>query len=186
MTAVDDLWYLATEAEQEAEQLYHRLADEHDAFLEFTTRRSVSRSRFRTVAERIERQGLPYGAHTLAYRPSGELLLVKQAAIDTWVLPGGEIEPGEGLLEGARRELHEEAGVDVDYDGIGILGEVRFRNGGHETWGVLPVFQGEATGTDLEVTDPDGEIVAARWFADLPENTRDREHLREWMDRTFD
>jgi len=186
MTAVDDLWYLATEARQQAEQVYHRLADDHEDYLEFTTTRRVSRSRFRTVASRIERQGLPYGAHTLAYRPSGELLLVKQAAIDTWVLPGGEVEPDERLLEGARRELHEEAGIDVDYDGLGILGEVRFRNASHETWGVLPVFQGEARETDPTVSDPDGEITEARWFSELPENTRDRSQLRGWMDRTFE
>lgn len=180
MTAVDTLWYLATEARQEAEQVYHRLADAHEDFVEFRTTRTVSRDRFRTVAERIEAQGLPYGAHTLAYRPSGELLLVKQDAIDTWVLPGGEVEPGETVREGARRELGEEAGIDVTYEGLGILGEVRFRGDGHETWGVLPIFEGEADSIDLEVADPDGEITDARWFDELPTNTRDRSVLREW------
>ena len=186
MTAVDNLWYLATEARQEAEQVYHRLADDHDDFVEFRTARRVSRDRFRTVAERIEAQGLPYGAHTLAYRPSGELLLVEQAAIDTWVLPGGEVEPDEAVREGARRELGEEAGIDVSYDGLGILGEVRFHSDGHETWGVLPIFEGEADSTDLEVTDPDGEICDARWFDDLPENTRDRSILQEWRERKLE
>jgi 8-oxo-dGTP diphosphatase len=180
MTAVDNLWFLATEARQAAEQVYHRFADEYDDFVEFRTTRTVSRSRFRTVAERIEAQGLPYGAHTLAYRPSGELLLVKQDAIDTWVLPGGEVEDDESVREGARRELGEEAGIDVAYDGLGVLGEVRFRGDGHETWGVLPVFEGEAESTDLDVRDPDGEITEARWFEELPENTRDRSVLREW------
>jgi len=148
----------------------------------------VSRQRFRTVAERIEEQGLPYGAHTLAYRPSGELLLVKQAAIDTWVLPGGEVDDDETFREGARRELHEEAGVDVDYEGLGILGEVRFRNGGHETWGILPIYEGEVEtdGVEPTVRDPDGEITAARWFDELPENTRDRAELEAWRRRKFD
>lgn len=185
MTVVDDLWYLATEATQQAEQVYHRLADGHEGFVEHETRRTVSRSRFRTVAERIEAQGLPYGAHTLAYTAGGELLLVKQASTDSWVLPGGEVEPGEGVREGARRELAEEAGTDVSYEGLGILGEVHFRNGGHETWGVLPIFEGEARSTDLTVADPDGEITDARWFADLPENTRDRAVLRQWRRQRF-
>ncbi|WP_459194146.1 NUDIX hydrolase [Halosimplex sp. J119] len=185
MTAVDNLWYLASEARQEAEQVYHRFADDHEGYVEFETTRSVPRDRFRTVAERIEAQGLPYGAHTLAYRPSGELLLVKQDAIDTWVLPGGEVEPGESVREGARRELSEEAGIDVTYDGLGVLGEVRFRSDGHETWGVLPVFEGEAESTALSVRDPDGEITDARWFAELPENTRDRPVLQEWRDERF-
>lgn len=185
MTAVDNLWFLATEARQAAEQVYHRFADRYDEFVEFRTTRTVSRDRFRTVAERIEAQGLPYGAHTLAYRPSGELLLVEQAAIDTWVLPGGEVEPDESVREGARRELGEEAGVDVSYDGLGILGEVRFRSDGHETWGVLPIFEGEAESTDPEVRDPDDEITDARWFDELPENTRDRSVLREWRRKRF-
>jgi 8-oxo-dGTP diphosphatase len=185
MTAVDDLWYLATEARQQAEQVYHRLTDDHEEFLEFSTSRHVSRSRFRTVAERIEDQGLPYGAHTLAYRPGGELLLVKQAAIDTWVLPGGEVDAGETFLEGARRELHEEAGIDVAYEGLGILGEVRFRNADHETWGVLPIYEAPAKETDLSVEDPDGEITDAQWFDELPDNTRDRAVLREWRDRNL-
>lgn len=185
MTAVDNLWFLASEARQRAERVYHRLADDHDDYLEFRTTRSVSRDRFRTVAERIEAQGLPYGAHTLAYRPSGELLLVEQAAIDTWVLPGGEVEPDESFREGARRELGEEAGIDVTYDGLGVLGEVRFHSDGHETWGVLPIYEGEAESTDLEVRDPDGEITAARWFDELPENTRDRSVLEEWRRERF-
>ena len=185
MTAVDNLWYLATEARQEAEQVYHRLGDDHEGYMEYETTRRVSRSRFRTVTERIERQGLPFGAHTLAYRPSGDLLLVKQEAIDQWVLPGGEVDPGEGFREGARRELGEEAGIDVDYEGLGILGRVRFRCDDHETWGVLPIYEGEAGAVKPTVQDPDGEITDARWFDDFPENTRDRDILQRWRERQF-
>lgn len=186
MTAVDNLWYLASEARQQAEQVYHRLQDDHERFVQFSTTRRVSRSRFRTVAERIEDQGLPFGAHTLAYRPDGTLLLVEQAGIDMWVLPGGEVEPDETFLEGARRELREESGIDVDYDGLGVLGEVHFRCDDHETWGVLPVFEGQATTTETDVADPDDEITDARWFETLPENTRDRDVLRDWQSRKFD
>lgn len=185
MTAVDNLWFLANEASQQAEQVYHRLDNDHGDYLEYETTRWVARPRFRTVAERIERQGLPFGAHTLAYRPTGELLLVKQAAIDQWVLPGGEVDPGEAFREGARRELHEESGIDVDYDGLGVLGRVRFRSDDHDTWGVLPIYEGEARSLEPTVQDPDGEVTAARWFDDLPENTRDRDVLRRWRTRRF-
>jgi 8-oxo-dGTP pyrophosphatase MutT (NUDIX family) len=185
MTALDDLWFLASEASQQAEQVAHRLDSRHDDYLEFATTRHVSRSRFRTVAERIECQGLPFGAHTLAYRPDGRVLLVREPRIDQWVLPGGEVDDDETFLEGARRELHEEAGIDVDYEGLGVLGRVRFRCDGHETWGLLPVYEGRARSTDPEVDDPDGEITEARWFETIPEDSRDREVLVSWHEETF-
>lgn len=186
MTVVDDLWYLADEASQRAEQTFHRLADEHDDVTEFTRHRSVSRSRFRTVAERIKDNGLPYGTHTLAYRPSGDLLLVLHDAVDMWVLPGGEVDDGETFREGARRELAEEAGIDVDYDGLALLGRVEFYCDDHRTWGVLPIYEGEATSTSLTVDDPDGEITDAGWFGSLPEDTRDRDVLAEWKADRFE
>jgi 8-oxo-dGTP diphosphatase len=186
MTAVDNLWYLASEANQQAQQVYHEFREGHEEYVAYETTRSVSRRRFKTVAERIQRQGLPFGAHTLAYRPDGRLLLVKQPSLDQWVLPGGEVEPDESTREGARRELREESGIDVEYEGMGILGEVRFRTADHETWGVLPIFQGAATSVETSVDDPDGEITDAAWFDELPENTRDRAVLREWRSRTVE
>ncbi|MFB6084656.1 MAG: NUDIX hydrolase [Halorientalis sp.] len=185
MTAVDNLWYLADEADQRAEQTYHRLAGDHDDYVEFERTRTVSRSRFRTVADRIRENGLPYGAHTLVYRDSGDLLLVRHEGVDMWVVPGGEVRPDESLRDGARRELREEAGIDADYEGLGILARVEFHSDGHRAWGVLPVFAARAETTDLEVDDPDGEISDARWFDDLPPDTRDRAELLTWRDRTL-
>jgi ADP-ribose pyrophosphatase YjhB (NUDIX family) len=40
----------------------------------------------------------------------GRVLLVSQFGT-TWSLPKGHVEPGEGLLEAARREIREESGV---------------------------------------------------------------------------
>jgi 8-oxo-dGTP diphosphatase len=182
MTAVDNLWYLATEAEQRAEQRYQDLRERHDDYVEYTPRRRVSRPRFRTVAERIKARGLPYGAHTLTHHPDRGLLLVYHATVEMWVLPGGEVRPDESLTEGARRELEEEAGVDGQVRGLGILGRVQFRCDGHETWGVLPIYETDPAGTDLSVDDPDGEITDARWFEELPERTRDRTVLEQWLD----
>lgn len=183
MTTVDDLWFLADEAAQQAEQTYHRLVDRYDDFLEFETTKQVSRRRFRTVAARIEDNGAPYGAHTLASRPGGDLLLVRHEALDLWVLPGGESDDGETFREAAARELAEEAGVEAEYEGLGMLGRVEFRSHEHETWGVLPLFEARTGPVEPTVRDPDGEITDAQWFDELPENTRDREQLRRWRDR---
>ena len=183
MTTVDELWYLADEAAQQAEQTYHRLTETYGDFLEFETHKHVSRRRFRTVTDRIRDNGAPYGAHTIAYRDGGNLALVRHDAVGLWVLPGGESHDGEDFREAAERELGEEAGIAADYDGLGLLGRVEFRTGDHATWGVLPIFEAAAPATDLTVEDPDDEISAARWFADLPEDTRDREQLLAWRDR---
>ncbi len=183
---LDDLWFLASEASQQAECAYHRLTDRHDdeAYLEFERTRSVSRERFRTLAERIRSSGAPYGAHTVVHRDSGELLLVRHEGVDMWVLPGGCVDAGESFHEAARRELDEEAGVSVAYDGLAMVTRVTVRHGDQGTWGVLPVFEARAESTAPTVDDPDGEISEARWFADLPPDTRDREDLLAWRART--
>ena len=184
MTAVDDLWYLADEADQQAEQTHHELCDRYDQFLTFETTKHVSRQRFRTVATRIRDNGAPYGTHTLVARPDGALLLVRHDAVGKWVLPGGETHERETFRAGAKRELREEAGLTADYDGLGLLGSVTFVSGDHTTWGVLPVFEATVDGDigDPTVADPDDEISAAQWFTDLPEDTRDRAQLRRWRE----
>ncbi|WP_135825868.1 NUDIX domain-containing protein [Halorussus ruber] len=183
MTTVDDLWYLTTQAEQQAEQVYHRLTDAYDDFLERTHSRRVSRSRFRTLAERITETGAPYGAHSVVYRPSGELLLVWHDGVGMWVVPGGEPDPGESFREAAERELAEEAGVSASYDGLAMNVRVDIQCEDYSTWGVLPLFEARPAGDPTpEPDDPDGEITEARWFDDLPEKTRDREDLRAWRE----
>ncbi|MFW6018493.1 MAG: NUDIX hydrolase [Halapricum sp.] len=181
MTAVDNLWYLADEADQQAEQTYHELQSTHDGVTEFTKTRWVSRRRFRTVAQRISENGLPYGAHALVTDDSGAILLVRHRDVDMWVLPGGEVDGEESFEAAARRELGEEAGIEATFDGLALLGRVEFHGDGHTTWGVLPIYEGRAESTALTVDDPDGEIVQARWFETLPEDARDRSVLQSWL-----
>lgn len=184
MTVVDDLWYLADEAQQQAEQSYHRLRERYDDCQEFETTKQVQRYRFETVARRIKSNGDPYGAHTLIYRDDEALLLVRHDGVDMWVLPGGQADGDESFCEAARRELEEEAGVTVAFHGLAILGRVVFRCAEYSTWGVLPIFEGELKGgPEPSVNDPDGEISAAVWFDELPSDTRDREQLQRWRAR---
>jgi len=186
MTTVDDLWYLADVASQQAEQTYHDLCAQYGEFVEFTRHRRVQRPRFRTVAEDARDHGAPFGAHSRAYRSSGELLLVRHEGVGKWVLPGGELDPGESFTEAALRELHEESGIEARIEGLGMLGRLEFYCENNNTWGVLPVFEASAETTDIDVQDPDGEISEARWFDELPADTRDREEIRNWRKRRFD
>lgn len=180
---VDELWYHADRASQRAEQAYHRLTDRYQAFVEHEDHRSVSRPRFRQLAERTERTGAPFGAHSLVYNADGELLLVRHDGVDLWVLPGGEVDESETFRDAAERELAEEAGIGADYQGLAMLTKVSFSWNGHEAWGVLPVFEARADGADPTAADPEDEISAAEWFDDLPEDTRDRRWINRWREQ---
>jgi len=184
MTAVDNLWYLADEADQQAEQTYHNLQSAHQNITEFSKTRWVSRPRFRTIAQRIGDNGLPYGSHALVTRDSGELLLVRHRDVGMWVLPGGEVDGNETFEGAARRELIEEAGISATFNGLALLARVEFHGDGHTTWGVLPIYEASADATDLSIEDPDGEIVDAQWFDTLPEDTRDRNVLQSWHEES--
>jgi 8-oxo-dGTP diphosphatase len=182
---VDELWYLADRAEQQAERSYHALTSSHEEFIELDRQRSVSRPRFRTLAERVEATGAPYGSHTVVYRENGDLLLVRHEGVDRWVVPGGGVREDETYREAAERELGEEAGVDADYEGLAMMTRVAFDCGSYSAWGVLPVFAACADGAEPTADDPDGEISAAGWFSELPEDTRDRAAIERWRRRAL-
>jgi len=110
---VDRLWYLANEADQQAQQTYHRLRDRTDGPREFAKSRWVSRDRFRTIVDRITDNGLPYGSHAVVTRGDGAVLLVRHRHVDRWVLPGGEVDGEESFRTTVRRELREEAGIEA-------------------------------------------------------------------------
>ena len=55
----------------------------------------------------------------MVFDPAGRLLLLRtsdlcEPPLEWWELPGGGIEPGEGVEDAARRELREETGITVD------------------------------------------------------------------------
>ncbi len=177
---LNDLWYLADRATTCAESAYHTLKTMYAQPLEPTHHKRVSRRRFRTLAHRITETGAPYGTQTIVYRPTGEMLLVRHDAVDLWVLPGGQLDPDETFVDAARRELKEEAGIEGTYDGLAMLTRIELSHEQYSTWGVLPIFVATAHSTTLSVTDPDEEISEARWFATLPDDTRDRADLLQW------
>lgn len=56
----------------------------------------------------------------------GLLLLVrrnKEPGRGSWTLPGGHVEWGESMREAVAREVREEAGVDIDVEGVAGIAE---------------------------------------------------------------
>ncbi|MFC4640373.1 NUDIX domain-containing protein [Deinococcus hohokamensis] len=62
--------------------------------------------------------------------PEGRVLLGRRSGVSygngLWGLPGGHVEPGEGLAEAAAREALEEVGVQVAPPALSILGVSRY------------------------------------------------------------
>lgn len=48
------------------------------------------------------------------FAPEGEVLVVRRASDGGWELPGGRLGADEDAIEGVRREIEEETGLDVD------------------------------------------------------------------------
>ena len=106
------------------------------------------------------------------------LALWNEATQPLWTMPGGGVEYGEQVAEGAIREVHEETGYDVEL--VGILGidthvvpvEDRTRDSDRPYQGIRVVFEARIVGGELR-PEVDGTTDEARWFplaevADLP------------------
>ena len=62
------------------------------------------------------------GAICVVERSDGHLLLVRRSyRPGGWAFPGGLLRRGEEPADGARRELKEELGIDVDLDGLPVV-----------------------------------------------------------------
>ena len=93
---------------------------------------------------------------------SGQLVMVRHQARDTWELPGGRREPGELITHTAERELREECGARDPQ--IKPLGVYSVQLGPERSYGLLchSRFQ------QMEGPDPQLEIAEARCWEGLP------------------
>jgi len=100
----------------------------------------------------------------------GDLVLLVQEAKPhrhgLWYLPAGGVEAGEDLVEAARREAFEEAGVDIRVVGLfGIEHTVgRDAHSGWARWRYL--FVAEPTDDRTPKSRPDEHSLRADWFDD--------------------
>ena len=71
------------------------------------------------IRKQAEADGVTHIATGVAAVKDGKVLVVRRAAHDDtlageWELPGGGVDPGETIEQGAIRELNEETGLEVD------------------------------------------------------------------------
>lgn len=95
--------------------------------------------------------------------PRGRVVVVRQRA-RTWSLPKGHVEPGEGVLDAARREIHEECGL-ADLELVRELGSytrLGFRHGLPERK-TITLFLFRSPEADLHPRDPANP--EARWVS---------------------
>ncbi len=111
-----------------------------------------------------------------------QVVLVRPAGRDTWVLPKGHVEPGEAVLDAAVREACEESGLQVTPGER--LGDVSYVYSWHDRPDLPPVrifkrvyfYLMESHGGDLSAHD--AEIDEATWV-DLDEAPQRASHKSE-------
>jgi ADP-ribose pyrophosphatase YjhB (NUDIX family) len=130
----------------------------------------------RDVRRKVARLHMPPDAFTPNPRPTvivvitvvefaGKLLLIQESKPDfrdQWNLPGGRLEPGESLQAAARREVVEEAGIEVRLTGLLALDQ-RMLEPALGPDRLRVVFAGEPCGGRLK-QEADEHSLCAAWF----------------------
>lgn len=88
----------------------------------------------------------------------GTVLLCRNLEGGHCYLPGGHIEPGETARDALARELDEEAGVSVQVDGLLIVHEHRFEQGGCARHEINMVFHVELSDAQGVITSREADI----------------------------
>lgn len=112
----------------------------------------------------------------------GGLLLVQNRRRDgrhDWSPPGGVIDPGETLVEGLTREVHEETGLSVT-EWAGPLYEIEAEAPGLGWRLRVEAWRAVSWHGEVVVADPDGIVIDARWVG-VTECTQRLEGCSPWV-----
>jgi 8-oxo-dGTP diphosphatase len=107
------------------------------------------------------------GVAAVIWNAGGCVLLIRRAKEprkDQWSLPGGKLEFGETLIEGVRREVREETGLEIEILGLVDVAEtIRDAEAGADDDHFVLIDYGARviSGTAVAASD----AAEARWFA---------------------
>ena len=116
---------------------------------------------------------LMVGAAVLMVDEQDRLLLLKRSDSGYWGLPGGAVEPGEVVEMAARREVREEAGVEIGemmLFGVFSGPELYYKYpNGDEVYNVTIIYVSREFNSAIVINE---EHTEWRWFAraEIPEN----------------
>ena len=145
-----------------------RLADAFDRFgrVPIEKRKAMvlpDHSAFRTTEDPF------WSAGGLLHDGGGRVLLIRHVAGsgwgDAWVTPGGRLEEGETTVDGLRRELREEVGLDALEPILTRILQQTFSDGTRVAHGYFAQFVARAS-SGVPRRGPD--VREARWFESLP------------------
>jgi len=109
----------------------------------------------------IERLG---GAVVYAHALEGVMLAFVHDIFKHWTLSKGKIEPGEDVLAGTRREVHEEMGLDIEIKGkLGENAYITFNKEKKKIKKHVMYFLAESKYVPLKL-EPKGGLDDTRWF----------------------
>lgn len=109
----------------------------------------------------MPRDPIPAWFFALVVVRKGDAFLLVQELLGTWYLPAGRVEPGEALVEAARREAFEETGIPVILEGIL---RVEHTPRGDGTARVRVVFVGRPADERAPKSEADEHSFRAAWF----------------------
>lgn len=114
-------------------------------------------------------------AAALLTSPNGELLILKANYKRHWSLPGGLIDDNESILETALREIHEEIGLELSADRLGLWAVVDRHSDIARSY--YFVFRGEISSQEISQIRLQGrEIDESRFVSKQQVLTNDLEY----------
>ncbi|HLE54943.1 MAG TPA: NUDIX hydrolase [Thermoplasmata archaeon] len=125
-----------------------------------------------------------WSAGGLIHDGQGRVLLLRHVPAkgwgDAWLTPGGRLEEGETVLDGLRREVREEVGLELREPLLTRIIQQNLTDGERVRHGYFAQFVARATSTNPQ---PGADVRETRWFDALPDNMAFRDDYLEDFSR---